>query len=389
MKKYLHAIIIFTFICCKQKVITINSNQEEAILIKINNHQKTGKSLVDFVSDFSFLTLKNIPFAEFISNVNKVIYNDNLIYILDSGKSNLLVFDIEGNYIKKIGNRGNGPGEYNSIHDFVINKESKKITILDSDKISLLKYNLDGDFLKKIKFSNFFPKKIELINNANYILYTSYSSNEFFDLVYTDLNGKITGYGFKYPKNIDPISFAFTGGVRNSNKSILYSASTSSQIYQIDENFNSKIKYKVEFESNSWPESKKFELHKFDREVRRMNLSFLQNNFYENNEILHFKFTDKKFIKNGYYDLKSKKVYNTDSFNRDGIPLFFNNISGFKNGYLIGSFNPQYFNGISERYPDFKSNLIKLDSVLFNELDKKSDTESNPILIIYNFSFNE
>lgn len=392
MKKYLYILIIFAFICCKKKIITTNSNKKEIELIKIDDYEKTGKSLVDFVSDFSFLTLKNIPFTDFISNVNKVIFNDNLIYILDSGKSNLLVFDIEGNYIKKIGNRGNGPGEYNSINDFVINKDRKEITILDSEKISLLKYSIDGKYLDIIKFSNFFPKKLELINNSNYILYTSYSNSEFFDLVYTDLNGKITGYGFKYPENIDAISFAFTGGIEKINNSVLYSASTSSHIFEIDKNFISTMKYKIEFDTDTWPESKKFELHKFDREVRRMNLTFLQNNFYENNNILHFNFTEKRFIKKGYYDLKSKKIYITDSFNNDGIPLFFNNICGLKDEKIIGSFNPQYFNGISERYPDFKTNLNKLDSSLFNELDKKLDTvntESNPILIIYKFRFNE
>ena len=72
---------------------------------------------------------------------------DGCIYILDQGLAkSLFVFDMQGRFIRKIGNLGRGPGEYNIIRDFTIDAENKFIFLQDQGTL-IHKYHLDGTYV--------------------------------------------------------------------------------------------------------------------------------------------------------------------------------------------------------------------------------------------------
>lgn len=381
--KNIFFLAIITLISCNKKA-SISINQDIKYQINISKSIKINNSLGEYISNFKYIRLKNIPIEDFIFSITKVVFFENNFYVLDARKSNLFVFDSNGEYIRKIGKRGNGPGEYKSANDFIINSQTKEITILGINNIALFVYSLESEFIKKIQFDDFYPKKIELLNDS-YVLYTSYSSNINQDLIYTNLKGKEIGYGFKYPEDIDQISFDFSGGITKSYDNLLYTGSSSSDIYEIDNNYNSRLKYRIDLGENSWQSSSKFELHKFDRELRRMNISFLLDNYIENNDILFFSFMDKSKEKQGFYNISNNKVYTTDSFSKDGMNRFFNNICGKKDNLLIASFNPQYYEGLANKYKGFKNSIKNINFELYNNLEAiKSDED--PILLLFNFN---
>ena len=70
----------------------------------------------------------------------KIKCHQGLIYINNFFKE-LLVFDLNGNFIREIGNRGNGPGEFIEVRDFIFTDE-ETIEILDFNKIE--SYTLEG-----------------------------------------------------------------------------------------------------------------------------------------------------------------------------------------------------------------------------------------------------
>jgi len=54
----------------------------------------------------------------------------------------LYAFNKEGKFIRKYGNRGNGPGEYLSIKDFTIDTENEIVYLMDDDATQILLYNI-------------------------------------------------------------------------------------------------------------------------------------------------------------------------------------------------------------------------------------------------------
>ena len=88
-----------------------------------------------------------------IGAIDKMRVFDNYIFIMDCfiAKS-LYVFDKEGRFIRKIGNNGQGPGEYVQLSDFTIDKENKIVYVLDSHLSQINKYDITtGKFIHTVK----------------------------------------------------------------------------------------------------------------------------------------------------------------------------------------------------------------------------------------------
>jgi len=62
--------------------------------------------------------------------------------------SGLYQFDLNGNYIRSIGQKLQGPGDFgNNINDFLIDRNKKEIIINALNVFKLIHYDLDGNFL--------------------------------------------------------------------------------------------------------------------------------------------------------------------------------------------------------------------------------------------------
>ena len=80
-------------------------------------------------------------------DIIKILLSDSLIFI--SEPEHLFVFNIEGKFIRSIGSKGQGPGEYIRIKSFTFD-EKNQIIYINSDGSQILGYDLTGKFLKKI-----------------------------------------------------------------------------------------------------------------------------------------------------------------------------------------------------------------------------------------------
>jgi len=87
-----------------------------------------------------------------IGDISKIRTCDQHIYILDDRiAKSLLVFDMNGRFIRRIGAVGGGPGEFVEPSDFTIDKENKTIYILDDPSQRINKYSLvSGGFINSI-----------------------------------------------------------------------------------------------------------------------------------------------------------------------------------------------------------------------------------------------
>ncbi len=100
--------------------------------------------------------------------------NDEKIYVLDSRKYHIKVFDKDGIYLSVIGKKGQGPGEIQSAGNFTITPKNE-ILINDSIARSLHFFSLNGGYLKSISLKNlsmFTRPKVDSQNNivASYVV---------------------------------------------------------------------------------------------------------------------------------------------------------------------------------------------------------------------------
>jgi len=107
---------------------------------------KTGKSISGKISDIadSIVYIYLETDTDFlIREIRQLEIFHDRIFIRD-GTENLFVFTGTGEYLKKIGTHGKGPGEYIHIHEFSVDTARKIVYILDDNRIT--GYDYQGCF---------------------------------------------------------------------------------------------------------------------------------------------------------------------------------------------------------------------------------------------------
>lgn len=95
--------------------------------------------------------------------------SDGNIYVLDRQQHKAYIFDKLGNYIKAIGGKGQGPGEFNTPTRIVIDGENR-INVLENRRLHL--FDNKADFIKSIKF-NFSVLSCSLKENGNILAHSN------------------------------------------------------------------------------------------------------------------------------------------------------------------------------------------------------------------------
>jgi hypothetical protein len=127
--------------------------------------------------DNSFIYLESIPNSA-INEVNKLLFCDEKLIILDKRQKTLLVFGEDGRFISKIDNIGNGPDEYLQINDFCVSENTKSIfalVVAGIHKTMVHEYGLDGRLKNKFSIP-FIGYNIGTFDNY-LAFYSDYSSN--------------------------------------------------------------------------------------------------------------------------------------------------------------------------------------------------------------------
>ena len=99
-----------------------------------------------------------------IGNINRIEMNDSLIFVSEHDK--LYTFTLNGKFVAKIGNKGEGPDEYMVLSSFYIDDEKQQVTIIDEFKNALINYDFTGKYVSTVSV----PKKT--FEGCNYALLT-------------------------------------------------------------------------------------------------------------------------------------------------------------------------------------------------------------------------
>ncbi len=181
-----------------------------------------------------------------ISRIDKVIFTDLRIYILDrDGGKGIYVFSKNGRFVRNYCKIGTGPEEYLTIEDFTYDRKNGIFYILNNRKeVSVI--DTTGKFIKSFR-NNFPAMKIEV--NSKYKRLYFIGDNEDFNLIVTDLNGKRTAGYFpnsEFKTHIRVLNNPF----QNMDSIIIYRRYLDDNIYQLSGDEMS-VRYNIDFGQNS------------------------------------------------------------------------------------------------------------------------------------------
>ena len=151
-------LLILVLSCQKKNKSNINRDDIETISFYEVYSEKLPFSF--FVDTMELIPLETND-ENMIGEITRLIFYDDKYYVrATNGMQNgqLFVFDKTGNYLRKIGEKGGGPGEYLEFKDFTITHDGK---IVLADYQRLLIYDSKGEFLYSTKVDrSFFANEI-------------------------------------------------------------------------------------------------------------------------------------------------------------------------------------------------------------------------------------
>ena len=160
--KRIGIVLVFTFVLlgCEQSSEVVDCSILRADL-------SAGSSHIDGV----FERIEVIPLETTDSSL--VVYPlemkdyKNVFYIFDIHTGNLLTFNSQGEFIRKIGGKGHGPGEYTHLASISIDQKNEMLQLLEPWG-NCLNYTLEGKFIEKKVLPSSIPnyQKIHHIDGA-------------------------------------------------------------------------------------------------------------------------------------------------------------------------------------------------------------------------------
>ena len=131
-------------------------NDKNAVTIELYNNKANFNLGVNKMSVFTdsvkFIILEETDEST-INKINKIFFTQEQIIVVDRdhrGLGAIFFFDWSGKYIKKLSRRGQGPGEYISLHSCLIDEQRQQLIIYDIITKKMLFYDLSGNFIKEI-----------------------------------------------------------------------------------------------------------------------------------------------------------------------------------------------------------------------------------------------
>jgi hypothetical protein len=124
-----------------------------------------------------------------ITTVSQIFTFNDKIIVFDERQRNIYLFTTDGKFIRRIGEKGVGPGEYNEAFRVNFNYKDSSILVKDRDNIF---YGLDGKFIEK---NSSFPEMGQINFLDDHIVFSfgrpSFVFNDNFQIAICDKNFQV------------------------------------------------------------------------------------------------------------------------------------------------------------------------------------------------------
>ena len=121
---------ILLFLVCVL-VISCRNTKGISIINLSNIHQSISLDLTDLLKDISMVQIT----TDIVLSPDDQIYVTSQYLIILINRQSLHLFSRDGEYIRKIAERGNGPGEFNSLNKFFVDEDEHVLYYIDNMQV--------------------------------------------------------------------------------------------------------------------------------------------------------------------------------------------------------------------------------------------------------------
>jgi len=243
--KFIIPILIFVFISCGENKTSENFAENIKINFKTNN-----LSYGDVFKETLAIPLETNKNC-LISEISQMKIFEDKIFILDWKLNSLLVFNMKGKFLNKIGTVGRGPGEYIRPRYFYISKNDSLVKVFDAPMKKLICFDVYGKHIKDIILDKYLDGVGE--TSSGYWGYCGGSGNKGVDLKQQknlkffifDSEGHVENY-IKGIENIDNINLSNAYILNDLGESVSFVEPFSPDIYNLKDGKVS-VKYKIDY----------------------------------------------------------------------------------------------------------------------------------------------
>ena len=189
-----------------------------------------------------------------LSNIDKIVYKNEMLFISDWRHGKIVSFDRDGNGILSISKRGRGPQEYLKISDFDVDDECR-IIIMDGQSDCIYFYNQNGKFLNSQKLP-FEAYAFKVLNNGGYLFNLApwnKGKGAGYKIAITDKSLHLLKHSIKYDGVYDSdYSFSSTA-FTCSNSGITFNQPIDDNVYVLSNDGKQLVSYLFNFGSATVP----------------------------------------------------------------------------------------------------------------------------------------
>lgn len=383
---------LFLALCLLISGCIENKNLEEIATAIINlNISDNGNDINDYIELSHYIPLETKQDV-LIGNINKLQIINSNIYILDNTTQSVYIFDKNGKYINKISKQGRAANEYTRITDFEV-MPNGEILVYDSSKKTILKYNQNGEFINT--FSEFSGDAFKVLNNnliavngGNGFAENGQSTKNNYNYIVVK-EDKVLKTDIPFNNNLIGRNFLFGEGKSSfylyENK-IFMSPPLSNIIYEISHTDGSIIPYtKYDFNTPMIDlNSSEQDAMSYIKKIMSGEQPTPPYSFYKlsNANMIMYNYQNSVYLAisslDGKHLFQSKSIYDKYGLPIMPIPYYDSDNSG----YIITSLKPHNL--------DLFLKLSKKNGYnpqIITELISKTNENSNPVLIFYNWKY--
>jgi hypothetical protein len=133
----------------------------------INSNDEPKKNQSTYLEAISSFPKENDEV--YIGNIAKTLTDDKYVYLLEHRGSYILKFDLQGNFMGKIGKPGRGPGELINPIDFSV--VDNKLYTLEQGKMQVQEFDVDGNYIDTYFFHGAY---MELLKSGDKVILKNY-----------------------------------------------------------------------------------------------------------------------------------------------------------------------------------------------------------------------
>lgn len=349
---------------------------EDPKVIKIDLTELSSidnRAPIDLIDSFSIIIPELTTESE-IGRIRKVMITDEYVLIWNKmgfSESNVLIFDIDGNYISKIEKIGKGPKEYVNASFVDFDEFSKSVRIIDSGSKRILEYGLNGEFINYIMLTDWIKTlAIYQFEDVNYLVTDTRKSNlnemEDYQIKIYNQDGETVKKYFPYSTIVSTSIGNDLTFWKNRDGLSYYKKHSDSVL-----NFRGPrmaLKYQLIFPK---PLLSDFQVDEFmSGKLKAQDFTY-NINYSENDDYIAITYLSNRKI---YFNLYNKKNGYLSKFNSNDN---FSNILGAKNDKFI-----TIVEIYSNEYEILKLNLNKCKNCT-NKLFSSFQVNSNPMILTY------